>query len=115
MSISPADVVLIDFPFSELPRSKRRPALVVSPSDRLGDFTCLAITSKQPQENAIEIDSQDMLNGTLPKTSWARYDKIFTLNVSLVHQSIGSLKEEKHKEIMTALCKSLDCNTIASS
>lgn len=49
--VSPGDVVLVRFPFTDLSTSKKRPAVVISPSDftgLFGDVVVLALTS-QPQ------------------------------------------------------------------
>ena len=44
MSLNPNDIVTIQFPFSDFSSAKRRPVVLISPFDRFGDFTCLAIT-----------------------------------------------------------------------
>jgi len=41
------------------------------------------------QQLALCIDENSLKNGNLPKTSWVRYDKIFTLNSSLAKKKYG--------------------------
>ena len=39
------DVVLLPFPFTDLSATKKRPVLLLSDEDSLGDFLALAVTS----------------------------------------------------------------------
>ena len=55
MSFSPADLVGIPFPYSDLKTEKRRPVLVMTPPDRRGDFICAAVTSVFTPELAVAI------------------------------------------------------------
>ncbi len=101
------DILLIDFPFSDLSQQKRRPVLVLKTSERFSDFICIAITSRKTFSHAIEVSNSDLEKGSIPKTSWIRYDKIFTLSSSTVSMTIGSLKDEKRKQVVQLLCADL--------
>jgi len=39
------DIVLINFPFTDLKHTKKRPVLLVSDQNDYGDFLCFQITS----------------------------------------------------------------------
>ena len=85
------DIVLVSFPFTDLSSSKRRPALVISPdafNDRGQDLVLVAITSQQPDDKAISIDADDLVGGTLPKQSFVKATKIFTMHSTLVLKRI---------------------------
>ena len=112
MSFRPGDLVGIPFPYSDLTTKKRRPVLVVSSPDRHGDFMGLAVTSVVTEEMAVAIDEESMGAGRLPKQSWIRCDKIFTLSSSIIVKTYGSIKEQVFLQIMGRLCEYLDCNNL---
>ena len=71
-------VVLVRFPFSDLSRSKLRPAVVLADAGR-GDAVLCQVTSKSyGDERAVSIASTDLATGSLRVTSFARPGKIFT-------------------------------------
>ena len=49
MLFTQRDIVFVDFPFTDLTRSKFRPSLIISAktANQTGDFICLQITSKE--------------------------------------------------------------------
>ena len=62
-------IVTLNFPFSDLSTSKRRPALVVADSSK-GDCICMQITSKQwTDRSAIEVKKSDFQSGSLQRIS----------------------------------------------
>ncbi len=75
-----SDVVQIAFPFSDLTHQKSRPVLLLTNPDELGDFLAVAITSQAGHEDAIALRDDDMVEGKLPKASWVRATKLFSLN-----------------------------------
>ncbi len=111
MIIQPADIVGIPFPYSDMATKKRRPVLVLTMPDDRGDFAGLAVTSVRTEKNAVCIRPEAMKSGKLPKTSWIRYDKIFTLDSSLVKKKYGSLQDEMFSETVQCLCDHLGCES----
>ena len=79
MTCKPGDLVLIPFPFSDLASRKKRPVLVLTSPDHYKDFIGLAVTSTPMKKAALSLEPSIMLQGTLPKPSWVRLDKIYTL------------------------------------
>ncbi len=75
--------VLIRFPFTDLFGDKRRPALVVSARNDATDIIVCFITSVQRPEAALSMLPAAPSTG-LKQASAVRFDKIATLNVSLV-------------------------------
>ncbi len=91
-------IVLVRFPFSDLSGSKLRPALVLAQAGK-GDIVLCQITSQPYADpSAIQIDSKDVENGTLQRTSYVRPAKIFTANDAIVVREIGELRPEKFVE-----------------
>ncbi len=109
MIIKPADIIGIPFPYTDLFTRKRRPVLVLTHPDRRGDFIGLPVTSVQTEELAVCINDESMDTGNLPKTSWVRYDKIFTLSASLIKKKYGTLQHEVFENIFSKICRYLGC------
>lgn len=111
MSCKPGDIVGIPFPFSDLKTKKRRPVLVLTPPDRYGDFICIAVTSVPAVECAVELDENSMRSGILPRKSWARYDKIFTLSQSAIVRRFGCLTDLAYGKVLSKVCDNLSCGS----
>ncbi len=92
MTCSAYDLVLIPFPYADLSSSKKRPVLVLTAPDHHGDFIALAVTTVPQSEPAIPLSSVDIVAGTLPKPSWIRVDKVFTLSDQNIVKHIGKIK-----------------------
>jgi mRNA interferase MazF len=76
-------VVLISFPFSDLSRSKLRPAVVLARVSR-GDFVLCQVTSNPYADpNAVELTEESFREGSLKRVSYARPGKRFTANADL--------------------------------
>jgi mRNA interferase MazF len=94
------DVIVIDFPFSDLVRVKRRPVLIIK-IPRGEDIIVNQITGKSYESSVeISINKKDFREGKLKVDSYLRLDKIFSIEKSLIKYKIGSLKPEKFKEIV---------------
>lgn len=55
------DIVLLPFPFTDLSAVKKRPVLVLSDEDSLGDFLALAITSQSSRPSALPSASRSTI------------------------------------------------------
>jgi mRNA interferase MazF len=65
-------VVLVQFPFSDLSRSKLRPAVVLADVGR-GDRVLCQVTSKPYGDSAaVKLDQVDFASGSLQVTSYVR-------------------------------------------
>ena len=91
MTCSPGDLVLTLFPYADLKSVKRRPVLAPTAPDRHGDFIALAVTSVDQTTQAICREIEHLAQGTLPRTSWVRLDKVFTLSASNITKKIGKV------------------------
>lgn len=98
------DIVVIPFPFSDLSKAKRRPALVLT--CLLGDDLILCqITSKNTRDSyAIQLSQTEFKSGSLRQESNVRPNKIFTADKSIIEYKIGSLKETKTRTIIEKVC-----------
>lgn len=100
------DIVLVSFPFTDLSSSKRRPALVISPdgfNDHGQDLVLAAITSERPDDRFIALTASDFAEGALPKESFVKVGKIFTLHSALVLKRLCALRPEKLDDVLREL------------
>ena len=109
MMLAPGDVVLIPFPFSELQAAKRRPVLVLRHCDKFGDFLAVAITSQAGHGDALAISEKDLSEGILPKTSWVRVTKLYTLNQDCVVARFGAFRSASFCKVQDAVCLAAGC------
>jgi mRNA interferase MazF len=109
MTLLPGEVVLIPFPFSDLQSSKRRPVLVLRSCDRFGDFLAAAITSQAGHEDGFVFSQNDLVEGHLPKTSWVRVAKLYTLNRDCVVSRFGVFKPDVFARVRLKVCGAVGC------
>lgn len=101
------DIVIIDFPFSNLKDSKRRPVLVLK-VPKGEDVIVNQITGSSYESDVeISIRNTDFSNGSLKRESFVRIDKIGSIEKTLIKYKIGSLKQEKFKEILNKVAEFL--------
>ena len=102
-------VVLVRFPFSDLSRTKLRPAVVVADAGR-GDWVLCQITSKPYGDpSAISIGDSDFASGSLSVASFVRPGKLFTASEELVLSAVGILKREGFEKIVESIILLLRC------
>jgi len=104
-----SDIVQIPFPFSDLTYQKRRPVLLLTAPDALGDFLAAAVTSQAGHDDAISLQDNDIVEGRLPKISWVRGTRLFSLNCNTVMVTLGCLKPEAFERIHGEICVKLGC------
>ncbi|MCZ2392221.1 MAG: type II toxin-antitoxin system PemK/MazF family toxin [Anaerolineales bacterium] len=111
VALSPASVVVIPFPFSDLSDAKLRPAVVMANAGR-GDWLLCQVTSNPYSDpNAIRITNDELQTGTLTSTiSFARPIKLFTANESIVDKRVAILKNESFTAILNAAIELLQAN-----
>ncbi len=100
------DIIFCRFPFSDMPRFKERPALVISGMDARGDFTALKISSQHLDgEGRIRLNPGDFVEGGLSKPSAVLLDSVTKINRASVAFRAGSLK----KDILHPILKARIC------
>lgn len=104
MTLEPAEIVRIPFPFSNPIAVKQRPVLVLTTPDSRGDFLCMAITSKGHHARAVPIGEGDLATGALPVASWIRPDKAFTLEAGAVVAQMGVVTADCLARALDGLC-----------
>lgn len=101
------DLLLVPVPFSDLSSSKRRPVVALTVPDGHGDFVAMPVTSRPQKANGLLLESGDLVQGSLPLTSWIRTDRAVTLNAALVMKSFGRVSETVLDAALEKLCDNL--------
>ena len=101
------DVVVLPFPFSDLSKSKKRPSLVVS--NLVGDdlILCQITSESRVDDYSIVLVNDDFIKGGLNLTSIIRPNRLFTADKSIILYKIGSIKENKIKEVINGIIRIL--------
>lgn len=101
------DVLVVEFPYSDLKCAKRRPVLVLK-VPRGEDLIIIQITSSSYEKSVeIALKENDFKQGSLKRESYARIDKIASVEKSLIKYKIGSLKQESFDLILNKVCSFL--------
>jgi len=99
------DVVIFQFPFSDIDKSKKRPSLVVA--NTKGDNVILAQITGQPRPDPdlLELKIKNFQTGGINRDSFIRPSFLFTIHKSKISHKAGKIKQEKIKEVEKKLCE----------
>lgn len=103
------DIVLLEFPFSHLQGSKRRPGLVLFCKDA---DVLLARVTTQAARHSSDIALAHWATVGLPKASTVRLTKLAAIDQRLVHRKLGRLHPEDARAVAEALTQL--CTVIAA-
>ena len=92
---SKGDIVIINFPFSDLINAKKRPMVVLAEKDE--DLIGCAITSN-PYSDGIAIEKFE--EGSLPLKSKIKYWQIHTFLKELAVRKVGKISKQTHKDLL---------------
>lgn len=96
------DVVALNFPFSDLSQTKRRPALVIAALKGDDVILCQITSQARTDEYAIPLDDVDFTSGRLNQSSRIRPNRLFTASTGIIAYRIGCISTAK-------LAKVVDC------
>jgi mRNA-degrading endonuclease toxin of MazEF toxin-antitoxin module len=112
MNYKQRDIINGFFWFSDFSGGKRRPLMILSPSNynsSQSDITvCLITSSTSKFFNCVLINNSDLETGTLPKDSAVRYDKITSIDKSFLSHYFGKLNMKKSKDVARNLQSFID-------
>lgn len=102
------DIVLVNFPFTDLSQVKLRPALVIWVNLNREEIVVCAITSQnlqtlQPEDFLVETTDTEFSETGLRVASKIRTTRIVTLQRSLVSRKLGKLGTEQRKRLNVTL------------
>lgn len=110
VTLSPASVVVIHFPFSDLSATKLRPAIVLANAGQGDWFLCQVTSRASADPDADRLASENLSKGSLNTVSFARPLKLFTANIDLINKRVAIVDDDTFREILTATIKSLQKN-----
>ena len=110
VTLSPASIVVIPFPFSDLSGTKLRPALVLAETGQDDWLLCQITSNAQIDPAAIRLTNAELSQGALNRVSYVRPMKLFTANLNLIVKRIAILNNDTFKTILTAAIQSLQQN-----
>jgi mRNA interferase MazF len=94
------DVVVLNFPFSDLSQTKRRPALVLA-ALRGDDVILCQITSQaRSDEYSLPLESVDFTSGGLNQSSRIRPNRLFTADEGIIVYRAGHVADGKLNEVL---------------
>jgi mRNA interferase MazF len=105
----PFDVVEVPFPFSDLPKAKKRKALVITPkemNEKNQATTLMMITSRKNSTWHGDVQLENWDKAGLKKSCFVRF-KFFTADNNLVKEKVGSLTLKDRDLVRRALNKIL--------
>ena len=94
------DIVVVPFPFSDLSESKKRPAFVVSVLKGDDIILCQITSHTVKDKYAVPLRKIDFSVGNLMIDSNIRPNRIFTADKSIISYKVGSVKENKTREVI---------------
>ncbi|MCX6052014.1 MAG: type II toxin-antitoxin system PemK/MazF family toxin [Campylobacterales bacterium] len=104
MSYKKGDVLLVNFPFTDLSSSKKRPVLAIKDESEYGDIVCFQITSKKNQSSLMQIQSADILKEPLKLTSFVKYDKCFTIDSNVIDKKLTEVNSSFLQQLKESFC-----------
>jgi mRNA interferase MazF len=115
MALNKGDIVLVQFPFSDLSQTKLRPALVLVVSKTIDEITLCFISSQNPHsltsdEFALAKSDDEFSQTGLKTDSKVRVAKIITLEHKLILRKIGELGHKQTKKLNQTLTTTFDLN-----
>lgn len=97
------DIVVVNFPFSDLSSSKRRPALVLAYAEN-GDYLLCQITSKNIKDSwALQLPQEEIIEGELFKSSNIRPNRLFTADQSIILYKAGQITYSMRKKVVESV------------
>lgn len=108
MTIKQGEIVLLEYPFSNLEEKKLRPALIISNNSfnkNSSDCIMVPLTSVIKNEPySIIVDSKDLSEGRLLKISRIKADKIFSVEKNLIKMNIGKVNKNTFEKVKKIFC-----------
>ena len=111
MEVKHSDVVLCEFYFSDLKKSKKRPVLVFKDNLLHDDFVAIPISSKieKMYEDEFLINHDSFEEGKIPRESKLMVRKTFIVSKQSIVKKYGTLNKTSFKKYHAVFCKYFGC------
>ena len=105
------DIVVLNFPFSDLSDNKRRPALVVADLDGDDVVLCQITSQAKTDRYAVKLQDEDFIDGKLNTASVIRPNKIFTADSNIILYTACKINGEKIDTVIKAIMDIINSRT----
>jgi len=111
VDIKQLDIVLCEFFFSDIKKSKNRPVLVFKDNLPYDDFVAIPISSKieKLHKDEMIISDDDLSIGMLPKKSKLMIRKTFVVSKQVVVKRYGTLNSHIYHKYHKVFCDYFGC------
>jgi len=93
------DIVVLNFPFSDLSQTKRRPALVLEALQGNDVILCQITSQARIDAYSLPLEPSDFSSGSLNQSSRIRPNRIFTADDAIIVYRAGHISEAKLDEV----------------
>jgi len=97
------DVVVLEFPFSDLSDTKRRPALVLATIAGDDVILCQITSQSAGDDYSIALNPADFVSGGLNRPSRIRPNRLFTADAGIIVYRAGRISDAKLGEAVDRL------------
>ena len=101
-------VVIARYPFSDLSRAIRRPAVVIAQSSPEDWILCPITTNPYTDNRAIQLNADSLATGALWHNSYVRPNKLFTAKNTLITGEIGTLLPDVFNHLLDTITSLLE-------
>jgi len=98
-SFRPGEVIVVEFPFSDLLSGKRRPGVILATDDV--DLLVARVTTRDPRDD-FDVSLGDWSVVGLPLKSTVRIAKLLVIDSRLVQRSLGRLTSDDRRAVSAA-------------
>ncbi|MCF7798287.1 type II toxin-antitoxin system PemK/MazF family toxin [Candidatus Woesearchaeota archaeon] len=107
LSLKQKDLFLVSFPFSDLSKTKVRPAIIVSNNKfnkKSEDVIVCGITAQQSlKKTHLQINTTSLSSGKLHRSCSIEPESLFKMDKRLLLKQIGVLKEKPFQDLSNKL------------
>jgi len=111
MELTKGDIVLCEFYFSSLQKTKKRPVMVFKDNLPFDDFIGIPISSKieKLKSDELLLNNDEFKTGNIPKTSKLMIRKPFAISKDNIIKTYGKLTDNKIGTIQKEFCNYFAC------
>jgi mRNA interferase MazF len=111
MDLTPGEVLLCEFYFSDFQTSKRRPVIVFKDNLPFDDFVGIPVSSQTLRlyDDEFILEPSDMALGALPKRSKIMVRKTFVISRQVIVKKYGQLSDARFQRLHEDFCHFFGC------
>jgi mRNA interferase MazF len=116
MGLKKGDIVLVEFPFTDLSQTKFRPAVVLAANLAINEFTVCFVSSQKVEtlyggESALLESDPDFSQTGLRISSKVRVTRITTLSKQLITRRMGNLSPSHLQQLDATLIQAFQLSS----